>query len=78
MSKSKNTKYNDRRLDREYMDGEVNYRKQPPKKDKRIERALRTMNIEELVQEEGLDPEWYDYVVEEELEELMEKRYANL
>jgi hypothetical protein len=78
MSKSKNTKYNDRRLDREYMDGEVDYRKQPRKKDKRIERALRTMNIEELVEEEGFDPEWYDYIVEEELEQLMEKRHANV
>lgn len=75
MSKSKNTKYNDRRLDREYMDGEVDYRKQPRKKDKRIERALRTMDIEQLVQEDGIDPDDYANWLDD---ELMEMQHANV
>ena len=75
MSKSKHNKYNDRRLDREYMDGEVDYRKMMPKKNKRIERALRTMDVEELTVEEGIDPDDYANWLDE---ELLEMQHANV
>jgi hypothetical protein len=57
------------------MDGEVDYRKMMPKKNKRIERALRTMDVEELTVEEGIDPDDYANWLDE---ELLEMQHANV
>lgn len=77
MSKSK--KYTDRFVDRDYMDGNYEVKKtvsNDRRKDKRIDRALRTKNVEVLVemQDEGLDPIDYEYNEEYEIAELMRMR----
>jgi len=77
MGKSKNSKYYNYHLDREYDDGE--YENRPNRnrsKEKRFDRALRTKNIDALVsmEDEGLDPEDFDFDMELELQHLTEER----
>jgi hypothetical protein len=55
----------------EYSDNRSNYLDK--KKQKRVDRALRTKDIDALLENEenGLTPEDYDYIVENEIEDLM-------
>jgi hypothetical protein len=73
MSKSK--KYNDRYVDREYMDGgrynDVDrVANQARLKEKRLNRALKTKNVDLLVdmEDEGLDHIDYEYDLEDNIE----------
>lgn len=64
MGKSKNSKYYNYHLDREYDDGEYETRPNRNRsKEKRFDRALRTKNIQDLVniEDDGLDPDDYEY-----------------
>jgi vacuolar-type H+-ATPase subunit F/Vma7 len=78
MSKSKK---NYRAIERDYYDGEevnVRYLKNNmnKKKEKRVDRALRTKNVDALVEieDEGLDPIDYEYNEEYDLEMLIRER----
>ena len=61
-----------RNNERDYYDGDYESRQEirNKKQERRYERALRVKNIDDLTIEEGLDPDWFDYMVEEELMEL--------
>jgi len=64
--------------DRDYFDGpdEGEYRTFIDKKTaRRFERALKVKNVEDLIEEPGLDPDFFDYMVEE---ELMDLQNANI
>jgi hypothetical protein len=63
MSKSKNTKHNNRFIDREYMDGDSDNlrRERSNKRDKRLSRAIKTKNIDQLVELEEYNEEQYSY-----------------
>lgn len=78
MGKSKSSKYYNNYLDREYEEGDEFETRDARNrsKEKRFERALRTKNIDDLVsmEDEGLDPEDFDYIMELEMEELIEGR----
>ena len=78
MGKSKNSKYYNNYLDREYEEGDEfeSRAARNRSKEKRFERALRTKNVDDLVnmENEGLDPEDFDYIMELEMEELIEGR----
>ena len=72
MSKSKNNKYNSRYADQDYIDGNVDTRRvvNDRRKDKRVERALKTKNIDILIEidNEGIDPIDYEEDLEDNLE----------
>jgi len=77
MGKSKNSKYYNYHLDREYDDGDYDTRSNRNRsKEKRLDRALRTKNIQDLVniEDEGLDPEDFDFDMELEIQHLIEER----
>jgi hypothetical protein len=78
MGKSKNSKYYNYHLDREYEEGDEFESRgaRNRSKEKRFERALRTKNIDDLVsmEDEGLDPEDFDFDMELELQHLIEGR----
>jgi len=61
-----------RNNERDYYDGDYESRQETKNKklERRIERALRVGDIEELTVEDGMDPDYFDYIVEEELMEL--------
>jgi hypothetical protein len=61
-----------RNNERDYYDGDFESRQEIKNKklERRIERALRVGDIEELTVEDGMDPDYFDYIVEEELMEL--------
>ena len=63
MSKSKNTKHNSRYIDRDYIDGDDNYRQERNnnKRDKRLSRAIKTKNIDQLLELEEFNEEQYSY-----------------
>lgn len=58
-----------RNNERDYYDGdyESRYEYKDKKKERRYERALRIMNIDELTEEEGLTPDDFDNIVEDEM-----------
>jgi hypothetical protein len=61
-----------RNNERDYYDGDFESRQETKNKklERRIERALRVGDVEELTDEDGMDPDYFDYMVEEELMEL--------
>ena len=61
-----------RNNERDYYDGDFESRQEIKNKklERRIERALRVGDVEELTDEDGMDPDYFDYIVEEELMEL--------
>jgi hypothetical protein len=61
-----------RNNERDYYDGDFESRQEIKNKklERRIERALRVGDVEELTDEDGMDPDYFDYMVEEELMEL--------
>lgn len=63
-----------RNNERDYYDGDYESRQETKNKklERRIERALRVGDIEELTVEDGMDPDYFDYIVEEELMELQD------
>jgi hypothetical protein len=61
MSKSKNTRYNNRNDDRDYIDGDDVRRERNNKRDKRLSRAIKTKNIEQLLELEEYNEEQYSY-----------------
>lgn len=63
-----------RNNERDYYDGDYESRQETKNKklERRIERALRVGDIEELTVEDGMDPDYFDYIVEEELLELQD------
>lgn len=53
MGKSRHSKYNYRMMDREYSDGDEQRQEYKNKsKDRRFERALKTRNVDDLIEEE--------------------------
>lgn len=76
MGKSKNNKYYNYHLDRDYDDGEYDNRSNRNRsKEKRFDRALRTKNIQDLVdiEDDGIDPDEYEF-----MKELEEEQDADL
>jgi hypothetical protein len=63
MGKSRHNKYNSRHLDKEYMDGnDYDARKEVTnKRYKRVDRALKTRNIDQLVELNEYDEDQYNY-----------------
>ena len=63
-----------RNNERDYYDGDYESRQETKNKklERRIERALRVGDVEELTVEDGMDPDYFDYMVEEELMELQD------
>lgn len=61
-----------RNNERDYYDGDYESRQEirNKKQERRYERALRVKNIDDLTIEEGLDPDDFDYMLEEELMDL--------
>jgi hypothetical protein len=61
-----------RNNERDYYDGDYESRQETKNKklERRIERALRVGDVEELTVEDGIDPDYFDYMVEEELMDL--------
>jgi hypothetical protein len=69
MSKTRR-RYNER----DYYDGDYDLRQEykNKKQERRYERALRVKSVEDLTVEEGLSPDDFDYMLEEELMELQD------
>jgi hypothetical protein len=63
-----------RNNERDYYDGDYESRQETKNKklERRIDRALRVGDVEELTVEDGIDPDYFDYMVEEELMELQD------
>jgi hypothetical protein len=61
-----------RNNERDYYDGDYDSRQEykNKKQERRYERALRVKSVEDLTVEEGLDPNDFDYMLEEELMDL--------
>ena len=61
-----------RNNERDYYDGDYESRQETKNKklERRIERALRVGDVEELTVEDGIDPDYFDYMIEEELMDL--------
>jgi hypothetical protein len=61
-----------RNNERDYYDGDYESRQETKNKklERRIERALRVGDIEELTVEDGIDPDDYENMLDEELLEL--------
>jgi hypothetical protein len=61
-----------RNNERDYYDGDYESRQETKNKklERRIERALRVGDVEELTVEDGMDPDYFDYMIEEELMDL--------
>jgi hypothetical protein len=58
-------------MDREYSDGNLSREEHRNKsKERRYERALRVKSIQDLTLEEGMDPDDYANIVDDELLEL--------
>lgn len=65
--------------DFDYFDGEYDVRQdyKDKKRERRYQRALRTKSIDELVHEDGIDPDDYDNMVEDDLVSMEHDR-ANI
>jgi len=61
-----------RNNERDYYDGDYESRQETKNKklERRIERALRVGDVEQLTVEDGIDPDYFDYMIEEELMDL--------
>ena len=63
-----------RNNERDYYDGDYESRQEPRNKklERRYERALRVKSIEDLTVEDGIDPDDYENMLDEELLELQD------